>query len=459
MSQSVVVTRVGEICLVRVDNPPVNALGQELRAGLLEAFDAAEADPAIRALVLLCAGKTFIAGADIKEFGKPPQPPLLPDLIGRLEGGRKPSVAVIHGSALGGGLELALGCHYRIARTDARLGLPEVRLGLLPGAGGTQRLPRLAGVAVALEMIVGGEPISAAEALQYGIVDELFDGDLESAGLAFARSLLARNAGPRRSGEQCAHLDTAVEPQALLEAKRLEVQQRMPGLYSPQRCIDAIEAAVCLPLAEGLRRERELFLQCMASPQRAALIHRFMAERRYARQLDDSGQVSAAAVGQRLAQRYRQELEQLAAEGVDAGQLDAALAAFDMAIGPLRVAAQDCVGQDTADNIDASNGTLVLGEGCLLERPLLALINEGTQLLAEAVVHRPADIDAILTKDFGFAPQRGGPMFCADQLGLGRVLEHIQYWQRRLGEHWAPAPLLQQLVADGRSFADLNGQN
>jgi enoyl-CoA hydratase/carnithine racemase len=462
MSQQVEVTRVGDICLIRVDNPPVNALGQALRAGLLDAFETAQADPAIRAIVLLCAGKTFIAGADIKEFGKPPQPPLLPDLVSTIEGGNKPSVAVVHGSALGGGLELALGCHYRIARTDARLGLPEVRLGLLPGAGGTQRLPRLAGVAVALEMIVGGEPITAAQAKRYGIVDYIFDGDLEAAGLSFARSLLTQGAVPRRTGEQHADSDSAVEPQALLEAWRREVQQRMPGLYSPQRCIDAIEAAVCLPLADGLRRERELFLQCMASPQREALIHRFMAERRYARQLDGSGQVSAGAIGRRLALRYRQELEKLASDGVDAQQLDAALAAFGMAIGPLRAAPTGCVLEDSAavpGNIDASNGTVVLGEDYLLERPLLALINEGTRLLAEAVVSRPADIDAILTKDFGFAPQRGGPMFCADQLGLGRVLEHIQYWQRRLGGHWAPAPLLQELVADGGSFADLNGQN
>jgi 3-hydroxyacyl-CoA dehydrogenase len=139
MSQQVEVTRVGDICLIRVDNPPVNALGQALRAGLLDAFETAQADPAIRAIVLLCAGKTFIAGADIKEFGKPPQPPLLPDLVSTIEGGNKPSVAVVHGSALGGGLELALGCHYRIARTDARLGLPEVRLGLLPGASRSGR--------------------------------------------------------------------------------------------------------------------------------------------------------------------------------------------------------------------------------------------------------------------------------------------------------------------------------
>ncbi|WP_083928492.1 enoyl-CoA hydratase/isomerase family protein [Marinobacterium rhizophilum] len=459
MSDPVRVSRVDDICVMRVNNPPVNALSQRLRAGLLHAFETAEADPAVRALVLLCEGKTFIAGADIKEFGKTPQPPLLPDLVSQFESGHKPSVAVIHGSALGGGLELALGCHYRIARIDARLGLPEVRLGLLPGAGGTQRLPRLAGVAKALEMIVGGEPVKAAEAQRCGIVDELFDGDLEDAGLVFARSLLARNAGPRRTGEQNAHLDCAIDGEALLEARRRELAQRLPGFHSPQRCIDAIEAALRLPLAEGLQRERELFLQCMASPQRAALIHRFMAERRYAR---EPGQEAADAVLERLAQRYRQELEQLVVEGVAERQLDAVQTAFDMSIGPLREAPGCCLVEGDAalpEKIDESRGALLLGEGWLLERPLLVLINEGARLLAEAVVRRPGDIDVILTRNGGFAPQRGGPMFCADQLGLGRVLERIEYWQRRLGDRWTPAPLLRQLVSDGRSFADLNAQN
>ncbi|MFC6671478.1 enoyl-CoA hydratase-related protein [Marinobacterium aestuariivivens] len=195
MSDLVATTLIDDICVIRVDNPPVNALSQALRAALLNAFSAADADPDVRAVVLLCEGRTFIAGADIREFGKPPQPPLLPDLVNRVEASTKPSVAVIHGSALGGGLELALGCHYRIARPDARLGLPEVRLGLLPGAGGTQRLPRLVGVPVALDMIVSGEALDAPQACRTGLVDSLFDGDPQVAGLAFAWELLAQGQG------------------------------------------------------------------------------------------------------------------------------------------------------------------------------------------------------------------------------------------------------------------------
>lgn len=268
----------GEIALITVNNPPVNALGQAVREGLQKAFQSAEADPQVRAVALVCEGNTFIAGADIKEFGKPPQAPSLPEVIEIIEACNKSSVAVIHGTALGGGLEVALGCHYRIARKDAKVGLPEVKLGLLPGAGGTQRLPRLAGVEKALEMIVSGQPISAAEAVEHNIVDELFEGDLVEAGLAYVRRMVEEGRTPRRTGEQTQGLEGA-DNEALIRAKHAEVAKRMPGLFSPLRCIAAVEAATKLPLAEGLKRERELFAECLNSPQRGALVHSFFAER------------------------------------------------------------------------------------------------------------------------------------------------------------------------------------
>src|SRR5690606_35210054 len=223
-------------------------------------------------------GSTFFAGADIKEFGKPPVAPSLPEVTDAIEGCNKPSVAVIHGTALGGGLEVALGCHYRIARADAKVGLPEVKLELLPGAGGTQRLPRLAGVAKALEMILSGAPISASEACEHHIVDELVEGDLAEAGIAYARRLLQERRGVRRTGEQRAGLE-GTDNAGLIAATHAEVVKRTPGLFSPLRCIAAVEAATRLPLAEGLARERELFLECLNSPQRAALVHGFFAER------------------------------------------------------------------------------------------------------------------------------------------------------------------------------------
>ena len=278
MSELVRLQKRGEIALVMAYNPPVNALGQAVREGLLRAFQAAEADSQVQAVVLVCEGSTFFAGADIKEFSKPPVAPSLPEVIDAIEGCNKPSVAVIHGTALGGGLEVALGCHYRIARADAKVGLPEVKLGLLPGAGGTQRLPRLAGIAKALEMILSGAPISASEACEHHIVDELVEGDLSEAGIAFAQRLLQEGRGVRRTGEQRGGLEGA-DNAALIAAKHAEVVKRTPGLFSPLRCIAAVDAATRLPLTEGLKRERELFLECLNSPQRAALVHAFFAER------------------------------------------------------------------------------------------------------------------------------------------------------------------------------------
>jgi len=278
MSDVVTLERKGAIAVVTVNNPPVNALGIAVREGLQNSFKAAEADPDVKAIVLICEGSTFIAGADIKEFGKPPQEPSLPEVVNGIEAGSKPSVAVIHGTALGGGLEVAVSCHYRIALKDAKVGLPEVKLGLLPGAGGTQRLPRLTGVAKALDMIVSGAPISATEALELGVIDQLIEGDMLSAGLAYADQLLAEGKGARRTGERTDKLE-GVDNAAAVAAKRAEIEKKMPGLFSPQRCISAVEAAFTLPLAEGLKRERELFAECLVSPQRAALVHAFFTER------------------------------------------------------------------------------------------------------------------------------------------------------------------------------------
>ncbi|PKM29454.1 MAG: 3-hydroxyacyl-CoA dehydrogenase [Gammaproteobacteria bacterium HGW-Gammaproteobacteria-11] len=285
MSDVVTLERHGAIAVVRVNNPPVNALGIAVREGLQNSFNAAEADPAVKAIVLVCEGSTFMAGADIKEFGKPPKSPGLPEVVNGIEAGTKPSVAVIHGTALGGGLEVAVSCHYRIALKSAKVGLPEVKLGLLPGAGGTQRLPRLVGVAKALDMIVSGDPISASEALELGVVDALIEGDLTAAGIAYAEQLLAEGKGARRTGERTDKLD-GVDNAAAVAAKRAEVSKKTPGLFSPQRCVSAVEAAFTLPLAEGLKRERELFGECLVSPQRAALVHAFFSERQ-ASKIDD----------------------------------------------------------------------------------------------------------------------------------------------------------------------------
>ena len=281
-SQSpVLIAIVDDIAVVTVSNPPVNALSQAVRAGLVEAFEQAGSETSVKAILLNCDGRTFIAGADIREFGKPPQPPRLINLIGLIESSSKPVIAAIHGTALGGGLEVALGCHYRVAVASAKMGLPEVTLGILPGAGGTQRLPRLVGVPKALEMITGGRPISATQALELGLIDEVAEGkdaaSAKAAGLAFARKVIDEGLPVRRTGEQSEKI-AATDP-AIFEQTRAVLNKRAKGQFSPFKCVDAVEAAVSLPLDQGLAREGELFDQCMASPQREGMIHAFFGER------------------------------------------------------------------------------------------------------------------------------------------------------------------------------------
>ncbi|WP_249976141.1 enoyl-CoA hydratase/isomerase family protein [Vreelandella olivaria] len=265
---------VGVICIA---NPPVNALSHAVRSGLVNALAEGIADQQARALVVMADGRTFIAGADIREFGRPPQTPLLSDVITQLEACPKPLIAVLHGTALGGGLEVALGCHYRTALRGTRVGLPEVKLGLLPGAGGTQRLPRLVGVETALEMITSGRFVGADEALETGIIDTISDaGTPLEAGLAAAQGILAGKQTSRITGQ----LPTPnANPQAIAAAHK-HLKQQAPELFSPFRIVEAIEACMTSEsLSAGLQRERELFLACMDSPQRAGLIHLFFAAR------------------------------------------------------------------------------------------------------------------------------------------------------------------------------------
>jgi len=269
----------GGVAVLTVDNPPVNALSAAVRGAVLNGIETAEADPAVRAIVLICAGRTFFAGADITEFGRPPVSPALPELVDRIEATSKPVVAAIHGTALGGGLEIALACHGRIAVPSAKLGLPEVKLGLLPGAGGTQRLPRLVGVARALEMVVGGEPVSAGVALQAGLVDRLAaEGRLQEEAIALALELSDADSLRRVS-------ELTVPGQAgreVFEAFQKANARRTDGQDAPAACIEAVRAAVELPFAEGCRLERALFLKLVTGEQSAALRHLFFAERKAA---------------------------------------------------------------------------------------------------------------------------------------------------------------------------------
>ncbi|RKF43946.1 3-hydroxyacyl-CoA dehydrogenase NAD-binding domain-containing protein [Paraburkholderia fungorum] len=269
----------GKVLLVTIDHAPVNALSADVRRGLLAAIEAADADKAVEAVLIVGAGRNFIAGADIREFGKPPVPPSLPDVCNRIEACTKPVVAAIHGAALGGGLEVALGAHYRLAVEGAKLGLPEVQLGLLPGAGGTQRTPRLIGAQAALDLILSGRHAGAKEALALGLVDRLGSSDdILAEGLAYVHELLAAHAPVRRTRDAAALSERAASL-AAVTAARAETAKKSRGLFSPLKIVDAVEAAVEQPFEDGLRLERKLFLACLDSPQRAGLIHAFFAER------------------------------------------------------------------------------------------------------------------------------------------------------------------------------------
>ena len=276
MSSSIVQYHLQDsIGIIRIDNPPVNALSQAVRQGVADALKAAATDDA-RAVLIVCIGKTFIAGADITEFGKPPQPPSLPELIAAIESHPRPVVAVLHGNALGGGLEVAMAAHYRCALPGTRLGLPEVNLGLLPGAGGTQRLPRLVGVKAAMDMILGGKPINADRAQTVGLVDALVEGDPETAGIAFAQKLLQENAAPRPTGERAV---PDIPGASYFDTERQRVASRFRGQIAPGFIVDLVEKATHLPVEEGMVLERERFIECRNSPQSAALRHVFFAER------------------------------------------------------------------------------------------------------------------------------------------------------------------------------------
>ncbi len=286
---SVITTRKdGDVLIVVSNNPPVNALGHGVREGLDAAMKEAAADPAIKAIVVRCDGRTFFAGADITEFGKPPKAPGLHEVIDAMEASTKPVIAAIHGTALGGGLEVALACHYRVAVASAKLGLPEVKLGLIPGAGGTQRLPRVAGVPLALKMIVTGDPIGAEEASGVGLVDRVLPGqDLEAEAVAFAREVMGRTAHPAARNRTDKLVEAAKDPE-LFDRFRREQARRLRGFEAPEACIQAVKAAIEKPFDEGMAFERDMFVKLVSGTQSQALRHVFFAERA-ASKIDDVG--------------------------------------------------------------------------------------------------------------------------------------------------------------------------
>jgi len=270
--------RRGDIALVSIDHPPVNALAQPVRAALERALLAADEDPSVRAIVIRGVGRHFVAGADIHEFDHDPRAPLLNDVLLRIEAATKPVIAAIHGAALGGGFELALACHYRIASRAASFGLPEIRLGLLPGSGGTQRLPRLVGAERALALMLSGDPIPAVRAAELGIVDRLIDdAAIETAALAHAAELAAAGAPPRRLRER--RVEGGMPDEAAIARERAQALRKYPGVKSVDAIIECVRAAVAEPFDSALALSRRRFEECRKSSESRALRHLFFAER------------------------------------------------------------------------------------------------------------------------------------------------------------------------------------
>jgi 3-hydroxyacyl-CoA dehydrogenase len=701
MSDLVQLTKVDGIAVVTINNPPVNALSSAVSAGIAAAVTQIENDHSVKAVVFIGAGRTFVAGADIKEFGERTSGKIvcregLKPLLMCIENLRTPVVMAIHGTAFGGGLELAMAGHYRISLPSAQVGQPEVKLGIIPGAAGTQRLPRLAGVAKAVEMCAEGAPVKAENALKSGILNRLVEGDLLSAAIAFAKEVAAKPAPKTR--EQNEKLGTPEQNASIFAAARDTARKKQRGLLASLAAIDAIEAATRLPFDEGCQREEELFTKCLFSDQSKALIHAFFGEREVAKipdvpketttfpvnsvgvvgagtmgggvamvfanagipvllketeqtaldrglanirtnyansvkrgrftqqfvddrlklirptldfsefaaadmvveavfesmalkkevfaQLDRVGKpgailatntssldideiasatsrpqsvigthffspanvmrlleiVRGAAtskeviatcmqlakklgkvgvlvgnctgfVGNRMFGPYRREAQFLVEEGASVEAVDSALYDFGMAMGPL--ATGDLAGLDVGWRIRKESRNLLkpgvrqafiedrlcelgrfgqkTGAGWykydenrkpspdpqvfglirqwtsearipqrqispedIVDRCIYTLVNEGARLLEEGIALRAVDIDIIYLNGYGFPAYRGGPMWHADTVGLKKVYERIRDFQERLGNWWEPAPLLQRLAEQGKTFAEFS---
>jgi len=694
----VTVTPSDGVALIRIDNPPVNALSQEVIDGLGAAFDTVAADASVRAVVVICAGRTFVAGADIKgleqvAWGGGSGAPEMHDLFARIENLTKPVVMAMHGTALGGGLELAMAGHYRVAAPDAQMGQPEVNLGIIPGAEGTQRLPRLVGLEKAIEMCVSGKPIKAGDALAAGLIDRIIEGNLAEGAIAFAREKMASATHPK-TRERHDKLPPREAVPAMVAAGKELARKTRRHMEAPLRVVDALEAAATLPFDQGCRREREIFFEIGTSEQAKALIHAFFVERGVSRvpgvgkdtpaatissvgivgagtmgggiamacanagirvrlvdaaqdaldkglatirknydvsvsrgrftqaqvdermasirpQLDYDGfgdvdliieavfenmalkkavvaaldraarpsciiatntstldidQIAAATsrpdkvlglhffspanvmrlveivrgkatspetlatamafarrlgkvgvvvgncpgfVGNRMMFPYMYECQFLVEDGATPEQVDKALTDFGMAMGMFAV--DDMAGLDVAWRVrqelrqfsrPGERKPLVADTLCemgrlgqktgkgwyaygadrkpvpdpevvalieraaaaagiqrrpistdeIIERTIYALINEGARVLEEGYASRAADIDVIYLNGYGFPAWRGGPMFYADRVGLGKIYERISTFHRELGQRWEPAPLLARLAKEGSTF-------
>ena len=698
MNNFVTVEVTDDIALVIISNPPVNAINQKVRSGLMTAFQTVDQDNNIRAVVLKCAGRTFMAGADIKEFDEPIADPGYHEVFRVIENCSKPVIAAMHGTALGAGLEAALACHYRCAVKNARMGLPEVSLGIIPGAGGSQRLPRLIGAKAALEFILGVVPVSATEAYKIGILDRVIEEDLMEGTLEYVGSLLADGVGPRKVSEMLVDKSGYGE-EFLVDARKLSAR-RLRGQNAPNLVIEAINNAVNLPFEEGIRKEKIIGDKALVSKEAKALRNIFFSEREIgkipgissdtkrmqinnvailgsgtmgggiamnfanagipvmildvsdavlqrgiavvrenyentvkrgrlsksdmvdrmalisgttdynaiaesdlvieavfedidlkkkvfkkidgickpeaiiatntstlnidqiaavtkrpekiiglhffspanvmklleivraektspevlataidtAKRIKKFGVVAGVCFGfignRMMAEGFHREADQMLLEGASPQQIDQVMYDFGFPMGPF--AMHDMAGVDIMHSILKTTGkkennrepyfnvlyqvgelgrfgqktgsgfyrydegsrrplhdpvtdALILQEAERLgikrttienteieQRCMYSLINEGAKILEEGIAYRPGDIDVIWSYGYGFPRFRGGPMYMADQIGLETIYEAVMSYRDRFGDYWTPAPLLETLARDRKTFADWN---
>lgn len=432
------------VAVVTLDAPPVNALSAPLRAGLWDVLGRCGENPDIKAIVITATGKMFSAGADIREFGATARPPSLPQLCDLIETHSKPVVVAVQGQALGGGAEVALAAHYRIATQDARLGLPEVSLGLVPGAGGTQRLTRLIGAEPALQMMLSTSSMDSAAAHRLGLVDAVVQGDIASGAIAFARHLIQGGQGPRRTRDNRAHLTDGRAHQGVVGKARATLSHN--PLYAPARVIDCVEAAGLLPFDAGLAFEADAFARCMDHPQSVALRHVFMAERKIDSVLldrRDGGFHPVAPMGMGVLQRLRGALRSaanhLVQTGTSKGDIDAALQSYGFRKGVF-----------DADGAPKENQQII---GAILG----ALVAEGGVCVQDQAVQRPSDIDALCVHGLGFPRHMGGPMRAAQSVGLIRLRQDM----RNLAQDnpiWTVPELVDAAIKDARGFDALDAR-
>lgn len=425
------------IAVVTLDAPPVNALSAAMRAGLWEVFQRVDSNHDIKGAVLMASGTMFSAGADMREFGGPAKQPSLPQLCDLIEATTKPVVAATQGQALGGGAEVLLAAHYRLAAPDARIGMPEIALGLVPGAGGTQRLPRLIGADRALQMMISANSIDAGSAHRVGLIDGIVQGDLGSGAFAFAQNLIAQGQGPRRTRDNRKHMKDGRAYQAAV-AKAREVLRGSP-LHAPERLLECVEAAALLPFETGLAFEADAFSRCLDHPQSRALRHVFMAERKIDNALierDGTAFQIVEPMGKAAALRLRKALragaDALVVMGLTQADVDGAMVAYGFRKGAF--------GDREATKPNPK----------IIRRLIAAMMGEGCACVEEQAVQRPSDIDALAVHALGYPRREGGPMRAAQTLGLIGLRRDMRDWALD-ADIWQPPALLDEAIklADG----------